>query len=648
MTTAKHTAITTGAAANAATFNAPLSQLDTAIVANAAAIVVNAANIAGNTAEIVTARSSYTTLDSRLDALTLATGNATTLTNGVTNAGQKVIVVDATTGFLAGAPISYTLISGAVESNVIGTVDGLTQITCVSNVGATGIANNTYVSIMPLGSVLVTGVIPAATGQAQTFVSGVVSDTLAERTAGAGITIDSVLLKDGLVDGVNVANAALSIFNVLDYGAYADDTHAAETTVALQAAIAAATAAGGGIVNIPIGTYAVSGQLVITRDNIRIVGSGMNTLLRATTDLGANALLYFENTTSATAELMHCAVVNLYMRVDGNSSSGIEFVRAIEPLVKNCYIRGNYDAANGAQTGIVMDGEYVIGVSATWGGGLRVFQTRVSGLKYGIVLKRMATACIIDACWIVGSAWGPPQTGSVGIGIDATSGQGSVIVNCDLEGWAIGIQDDGHADRVVYNRFEQVTQPIAQAAGLTTTAFVIMGNTYGNCGASSIVVPSFGIQLDPSLPITFGSHTTGDTTVDISTVHTSKSARLQFTDGGDSASPVLIMGAYGSGATNAFAETSGAYEANLSTVAYGKLKVGTAASSDLDFYTNKVRRGGFDGATGNFEISGGAWDSAHLVIGAYHLWVDATGDLRIKSSAPTSGTDGAVVGDQAA
>ena len=158
MTTSKHTAITTGAAANAATFNAPLSQLDTAIIANAAAIVVNAAAIAGNTAEIVTARSSYTTLDSRLDALTLATGNATTLTNGVTNAGQKVIVVDATTGFLAGAPISYTLISGAVESNVIGTVDGLTQITCVTNVGATGIANNTYVSIMPLGAVLDTGI----------------------------------------------------------------------------------------------------------------------------------------------------------------------------------------------------------------------------------------------------------------------------------------------------------------------------------------------------------------------------------------------------------------------------------------------------------------------------------------------------------
>jgi len=43
---------------------------------------------------------------------------------------------------------------------------------------------------------------------------------------------------------------------------------------------------------------------------------------------------------------------------------------------------------------------------------------------------------------------------------------------------------------------------------------------------------------------------------------------------------------------------------------------------------------------------GSAWDGAHIVMGVYHLWVDATGDLRIKSSAPANDTDGAVVGSQ--
>lgn len=42
------------------------------------------------------------------------------------------------------------------------------------------------------------------------------------------------------------------------------------------------------------------------------------------------------------------------------------------------------------------------------------------------------------------------------------------------------------------------------------------------------------------------------------------------------------------------------------------------------------------------------WNGNHLVLGTYHIWVDATGDLRIKNGAPTSGTDGTVVGAQTA
>lgn len=40
------------------------------------------------------------------------------------------------------------------------------------------------------------------------------------------------------------------------------------------------------------------------------------------------------------------------------------------------------------------------------------------------------------------------------------------------------------------------------------------------------------------------------------------------------------------------------------------------------------------------------WDGNHLTIGNYHIWVDSTGDLRIKSGAPANDTDGTVVGTQ--
>lgn len=46
------------------------------------------------------------------------------------------------------------------------------------------------------------------------------------------------------------------------------------------------------------------------------------------------------------------------------------------------------------------------------------------------------------------------------------------------------------------------------------------------------------------------------------------------------------------------------------------------------------------------QLGTGAWNAGHLKLGAYHLWVDATGDLRIKSSTPSSDTDGTVVGSQ--
>lgn len=42
-----------------------------------------------------------------------------------------------------------------------------------------------------------------------------------------------------------------------------------------------------------------------------------------------------------------------------------------------------------------------------------------------------------------------------------------------------------------------------------------------------------------------------------------------------------------------------------------------------------------------------SWSSQHMLIGSYHLWVDASGALRIKDGAPTSVTDGAIVGNQA-
>ena len=49
---------------------------------------------------------------------------------------------------------------------------------------------------------------------------------------------------------------------------------------------------------------------------------------------------------------------------------------------------------------------------------------------------------------------------------------------------------------------------------------------------------------------------------------------------------------------------------------------------------------------GDVGVGRGAWDTGHARMGNYHLWVDASGRLRIKSSTPASDTDGTVVRTQ--
>ena len=40
---------------------------------------------------------------------------------------------------------------------------------------------------------------------------------------------------------------------------------------------------------------------------------------------------------------------------------------------------------------------------------------------------------------------------------------------------------------------------------------------------------------------------------------------------------------------------------------------------------------------------GSHWDGRHPVMGAWHLWIDASGNLRKKNGPPVSDTDGAIV-----
>lgn len=115
-----HTPIVLGAPGTPATVNTPLSALDTALTAT----------------------------NTFAAGLVLAGGNVATLANGTAAAGQKEVVVDSSTGFIASARVAYLRVGGVVEYNIIGDIHSSTQLTMTTNVGTGGIGDNTYISMI--------------------------------------------------------------------------------------------------------------------------------------------------------------------------------------------------------------------------------------------------------------------------------------------------------------------------------------------------------------------------------------------------------------------------------------------------------------------------------------------------------------------
>lgn len=92
-------------------------------------------------------------------------------------------------------------------------------------------------------------------------------------------------------------------FNILDFGA--DPTGAADSTSAIQAAINAAGAIGGGMVEIPSGTFQLT-SVILNQDNIQIVGRGSSSKL-----LQSAAVTAAHEPTIWVAR-NNCAVSNVY------------------------------------------------------------------------------------------------------------------------------------------------------------------------------------------------------------------------------------------------------------------------------------------------------------------------------------------------
>lgn len=292
-----------------------------------------------------------------------AGGNIATRTNGSASAGQKVVTVENTTGFLETAHVVYTLTTGVIEYNQIDSVDSPTQITLTTNIGTGGIASGVYV-----------GMISPSEAAAASHVN-----------VGNGVnrTLD-----------VAMAAALGNVFNVEAFGARTAAS-AATNNAAIQAALNEAGAANGGKILLP-SKYAMT-QLVMPKNtaggviglgdgcNIIMQGNGVTSWLYSETDApmivwqdNGSArtsfynLFFHNNTTGANAVCMKYASSNLdvyrlwltirdctFESWGPTYSTGgdplafftLDFTGLLGSLIDNCYFMGNSRIGGGSTGG---------------------------------------------------------------------------------------------------------------------------------------------------------------------------------------------------------------------------------------------------------------------------------------------------------
>lgn len=225
MSSTHHTPVATGAAANAATVNTPLGQLD-AVLATAYA-------------ELIAGRGPYANLDARLDSIIASGGQVVATLASSTSTTTVAVGAGEGSGFTVGAHVGY-IISGSIRYNTV----------------AAKAANSITLGTSPGG----------------TIASGSLIFQITDSEYQSAFSVNAA------ASGVNrtlpnaMTWAAADTFNVLAYGALGNGI--ADDVLAIQAAVDAAEGNGTGTVLIPEGEYLLSTWILVNNPNITIQGVG--------------------------------------------------------------------------------------------------------------------------------------------------------------------------------------------------------------------------------------------------------------------------------------------------------------------------------------------------------------------------------------
>lgn len=148
-----------------------------------------------------------------------------------------------------------------------------------------------------------------------------------------GIGVGELITASGTTTPRPLSDRFAETLNVLDFGAVGDGT--ADDTAAIQAALSAATTAGGGSVHFPAGVFKVSAPLVLTGSNVTITGQGRAT--RIQTNHATANILELGNGTSEIRNI-RVADITLYSSVTKTDGACVYARKLCRSSFHNVYL----------------------------------------------------------------------------------------------------------------------------------------------------------------------------------------------------------------------------------------------------------------------------------------------------------------------
>lgn len=435
----------------------------------------------------------------------------------------------------------------------------------------------------------------------QVFSSPIATD----RFNDAVVNIDSsdiTFLQAGTGAVARTAQAKMrDVVSVKDFGAVGDGV--ADDTAAIQAAVNA-----GGEVFFPTGRYLISSTITVAK-TVSLLGSSSSF-----GDTTATAELLYTGTGVAlqigdgSTKIYNVRIDTLGIRASGSAVSsataiGLKLLNSNYAVVTNLVVQ-RFQAGKGIQC--TASGANIGASNNFIGCFLWYNKTGYEITGAGVGVGDYATTLF------GGAVIGDSSASSYGLVVGQYAAE-TIVYGTDFESFDICIDlygngtTSGGGVKLIGSRTEfQGTYAVRINA--TTDRTTLIGHRFAG-GSSSTWLSDSGVR-------TFRTDTDSNVRINAASLEMLNNIPISMQDTGGVARQVLKI-------------------ANNDTVQFGTSIYGNYGLGSW-YFTAPT----FDGASGPTGYQN------TVRFGTHHLWVDSTGDLRIKSTAPTSDTDGTVVGTQ--